>query len=320
MKKFITHLFLFTIVLSIVGEVSIRIFKLTSDIPQRFIEQSSGLQLYKPGQSGYYKKAAEKWEVNQYGWLGIANTEKRPLFSIIGDSYIENIMNPISCNQGFILQSHFDSCSFFEAGRSGVTFIEALEISKYLDSLIRPTYHLIYLGDGDFNESITQIHRFSDRVQVDLDKKLILKAKMKAPVAKKILYSSKLLYYMYLRFPSFINKQNKGETLKKNGGNITPSNYLKISELFQFCASKYNLDKIILIFHPKTDNKIINIAKSFKFKTFTLQEHTKSWALGEHDGHWSCYGHHEAVKQIIPLIDSLIKVRTHNNAYKALGK
>lgn len=320
MKKFLLLLTLFTILSFAAGELIIRTLKLTSDIPQRIIEPETGLQLYKPGQSGYYKKAKEKWHVNNYGWLGVADTSKKPLFSIIGDSYIENLMNPISCNQGFLLQSHFDNYSFFEAGRSGVTFIEALEISKYLEGLISPTHHLIYLGNGDFNESIVSKGRYPDRVQVDLDKKLILKAKMKSPLTKRILYSSKLLYYMYLRFPIFVDKQNKGETTNKNITEKPKLDTSYFSKLFNFCSSRYDFNKIILVFHPNTNEKIIELATSYGFKNILLQEHNRGWALGKHDGHWSCFGHNEATKQIIPLIDSITKVRTQNNVYRKLPR
>jgi len=310
MIKFISQLTLFAIITFGTGELIVRSLKLTSDIPQRLVEPETGLQLYKPGQSGYFRNAKEKWHVNDYGMLGVADTSKKPLFSIIGDSYIENIMNPISCNQGFLLQSHFENYSFFEAGRSGVNFIEALEISNYLETIISPTYHLIYLGDGDFKESIISQGRYTDRVQVDLDQKLILKAKMKSPLAKRILYSSKLLYYLYLRFPLFIDKQNKGETINENIAKKPNFDISEISKLFNFCSSRYNLNKIILVFHPNTNDKIIEQATLSGFKNILLREHNNGWGLSKYDGHWSCYGHKEATKQVIPLIESIVKPPT----------
>lgn len=306
MIKFLSQLTLFAIITFGTGELIVRTLKLTSDIPQRFLEPETGLQLYKPGQSGYYRKAKEKWRVNDYGMLGVADTSKKPLFSIIGDSFIENIMNPISCNQGFLLQSHFKNYSFFEAGRSGVNFIEALEISNYLETIISPTYHLIYLGNSDFIESIISQGRYSDRVQIDLNQKLIIKAKLKYPLAKRFLYSSKLLYYLYLRFPLFVNKNNKGETTSNNIIKKPNINIFEISKLFNFCSSRYNLNKIILVFHPNTNDKIIEQATLSGFKNILLKEYSNGWALSKHDSHWSCYGHKEATKQIIPLIESVV--------------
>lgn len=305
MRKFITQIALFVVLACAASEIIIRAFKLTSDIPQRTIDSKTGIQLLKPGQSGYYKKAKEKWTVNKYGWLGIANTNKKPLFSIIGDSYIENIMNPISCNQGYILQKEFEDYSFFEAGRSGVTFIEGMEISKYLDSLIQPTFHLIYVGNGDFNESILSKGRYTDRMQIDLEKRLIIKSKMKSPIAKRILYSSKFLYYMYLRFPVLVEKQNMGE-INENAFNKSKLDTLALSKLFEYCSEEYDLNKIILIFHPMTADLIRDLANYYGFKSLLLNETSEKWALGLNDGHWSCYGHNEAAKQIIPMINNLV--------------
>ncbi len=132
MKKFILKLAAFVLVFCILSEIIIRIFHLVPDIPERLIDKY-GIQRYKIGQSGFYTKAKKKWKVNNFGWLGVSDHDKDTIVSIIGDSYIENIMNPIDCNQGNILKSLLPNYSFFEAGRSGVTFIEAMEISKILE-------------------------------------------------------------------------------------------------------------------------------------------------------------------------------------------
>src|SRR5690606_11881308 len=127
----------------------------------------------------------------------------------VGDSYIENIMNPMACNQGTFLNSYFKNIGFFEAGRSGVTFIEAMEITNLLDSTIHPDLHLVYVSSDDFHESIANEHRYADRMQIDVASGVIMNGALKAPGAKKILYNWKLLYYLYLRFPLFVNAQNK---------------------------------------------------------------------------------------------------------------
>src|SRR5690606_2644800 len=135
---------------------------------------------YKPDQSGYYTKAKEKWNVNKYGWLGTHGNIKDSTISIIGDSYIENIMNPIKCNQGSILKQYFPDYSFVEAGRSGVTFIEAMEISKILEMEIRPKYQLIYLSENDFYESISELNRYTDRLQISIKDQKLLPARLRA--------------------------------------------------------------------------------------------------------------------------------------------
>jgi len=211
MRKFLITIAAFVFFLCCISEIVIRTFRLVPDIPERFIDEY-GIQKYKPGQSGFYTKAKAKWNVNDYGWLGTHENIKDSTISIIGDSYIENIMNPIECNQGSVLKQYFPNYGFFEAGRSGITFIEAMEISKILEMEIKPKYQLLYLSEGDFYESISEITRYNDRLQISIESQMLLSNQLKSPGMKKVLYNIKLLYYLYLKYPIFVDKQNKGET------------------------------------------------------------------------------------------------------------
>ncbi len=297
MRKFLIRLIFFIFLSSCAGEVIIRIYRLTPDIPERYIDKW-GLQRYKSNQSGYYTKAVTKWRVNDFGWLGTTDTSKDTIVSVIGDSYIENIMNPISCNQGNILASYFPNFSFFEAGRSGVSFIEAMEISRVLDSEINSKMHLLYVGDKDFYESISSIRRYNDIVQIDLQHDQILKAQLSFPKLKKLLYSSKLLYYLYLRFPVFVSRQNLGE-IPGSSNTAVPFDYSTFDLLFNYCAKHYNTSRITLVFHPGTKKEFVALARKYHFKTIFLDSTgDKAWALTGSDEHWSCYGHSRVAKQV----------------------
>ncbi len=297
MYKFIVRLTAFLAFSCIAGEIIVRTFQLVPDIPRLFVD-STGIQRYVPGQAGFYTRGRSRWLVNEYGWLGVAETDKDTIISIIGDSYIENIMNPISCNQGSILKTFFKNIGFFEAGRSGVTFIEAMEITKLLDAHIKPDLHLLYISKDNLDESISSVIRYPDRMQIDLHRRLVLAGKLKSPGLKKILYNVKLAYYLYLRFPMFIALQNKGgagQYLRK-GSTADLPNY---ERLFGYCADHYDLTKITLVFHPGTEQEIIDLAKHFGYNTVALNADGHSgWELGSHDGHWSCYGHQQAAKQV----------------------
>ncbi len=297
MNKFIVRLFFFTLTAAFAGEIIIRAFKLTPEIPERYTDKS-GIQRYKHNQSGYYTKARSKWVVNDFGWLGVSDTTKDIRVSIIGDSYIENIMNPISCNQGSILKSYFPNVSFFEAGRSGVSFIEAMEISKILDSEISPRIHLLYLSNKDFYESISTIARYENVVQIDLPNKRILKTDLGLSKIKKLLYSSKLLYYLYLRFPIFVSKQNLGEV---SGSSESKAGFddSTFTSLFEYCSRNYNSERIVFVFHPGIQKQFILLSEKYHFKTISLNsDGDKSWVMTSNDDHWSCYGHNQVAKQI----------------------
>ncbi|WCO03088.1 hypothetical protein [Psychroserpens ponticola] len=298
MKKFIIRFIVFLIVGYAVGEIIVRSNKLTSDIPQRYVDDY-GVQKYIPGQTGYYKGAKVPWTVNKFGWIGVSHLNNRPKrMSVIGDSYIENLMNSITCNQGYLLQNSNKNIDFFEAGRSGITFIEAMEITKRIDSL-NFDKHLIYVSNGDFEESFSDTFRYEDRMQFDTEKNTLLPGNLKSPGLKKILYNTKFLYYLYSRFPLFVSKQNKGEVQEKATVKKEIFNAERFNKLFIYCQDNYDLDTIVLVFHPNTSDKIINFFSSKGMNTIILQEKAnKTWDLSAGDGHWSCYGHEEASKQI----------------------
>jgi hypothetical protein len=306
MGKFLLRLSVFVLFCFLAGEVIIRVFKLVSDIPQRFVDET-GIQRYIPGQHGYYTRASEPWHVNEYGWMGMTDTKKDTVISIVGDSFIENIMNPISCNQGSLLKEHMPGYGFFEAGRSGVSFIEAMEITHLLDSTIHPKYHLVYVSTNDFLESFSHTTRFTDRVQIDLEKSSILHATLKSPKLKKVLYGCKLLYFLYLRFPILVDKENKEKhtTGEKSTSDFAEQDFHK---LFLYCQNHYNVKNIIMVFHPGSDTRIIQLAAQYGFKTIILDSsRDRSWALNENDGHWSCYGHSKIAEQISKQFHKVIQ-------------
>lgn len=306
MKNFLLRLLVFTLLCCLAGEIIIRVFKLVPDTPQRFIDKT-GIQRYIPGQEGYYTQATKPWHVNQYGWMGMSDTKNDTVVSIIGDSFIENMMNPVSCNQGTLLKEHLPGYGFFEAGRSGVSFIEAMEITNLLDSTIHPKYNLVYVSTADFLESLASKQRLADIVQIDLKNSQVLGATMKSPGLKKILYSCKLMYFLYLRFPILVNKENKAKHLETDKS-AQPIATQEISQLFEYCQSHYKTSSTILVFHPGADQGIIQLASQYGFKTITLDSSgdKKSWALSANDGHWSCYGHSQVAEQVNAQLTKII--------------
>lgn len=302
MKRFVLTLSAFGIVLIIVGEILVRSFKLVPDIPERLID-NNGIQKYKPNQSGFYTKADVKWNVNQDGWLGL--NEKKPggTITIIGDSYIENMMNPLECNQGYILKSKFPNFSFFEAGRSGVTFIEAMEIGRILAAEIDPKIQLIYLNQNDFYESISEIQRFPDRTQFSLEEKKLLPGQLHFVALKKVLYNLKFAYYLYLKFPIFVGKQNKEDiaNLEAKSNSFEETQFIK---LLDFVFENYKTNNLIFVFHPNTDLRFVELFEGYGLDYLLLEnKNDKSWIFGDHDGHWSCYGHRQIGKQVEKILN-----------------
>ena len=285
-------------------EIIIRVFSLTPDIPQRIID-SSGIQKYKINQSGYFNSTSEeKWRINKFGWAGVSQTQTDTIFSIIGDSYIENFHNPLSCHQGSYLKTLFPQYSFFEAARSGMSFIENLEVTKHLDTLVTPKKHFIYLNSSDFSESILEIKKNTDRTQFTVKSNKIIKGNLKAPGIKKLLYNIKVLHYLYLNYPKDIQSL---EDIKDNVGlsnSEKTSNVLYFNNFFDYCINNYNFDKIILVIHPETNKFFIELCKKHNFQIIELHSlDYSSWQF-ENDPHWNCFGHHNASKQVGEFIYS----------------
>lgn len=122
---------------------------------------------------------------------------------------------------------------------------------------------------------------------------------MKSPYLKKILYSCKLLYYFYNRFPlSFGKSSNKD--IKKN--KITRSkfelNETKLKTLISYIKENYNIENKIFVFKPNSDKNIVALFKSMNLNLIILNSSKdKTWCF-DHDSHWTCYGHERAANQI----------------------
>ena len=298
MLRFFKNIILFIVVLFLIGELVIRFTHAVSDIPQRTIDES-GIQKYYPNQTGYWLNGTHTWKVNKMGWPGELPNSYDNLITIIGDSFIENFMNPNDCHQSIILKQKLNNFNYIEAARSGVSLIEAFEISKQLDSL-KPIRHLIYVNDSDFIESIKSIKNLMDITQVDLKKKKIIFGKMKSPGVKKILYNCKLAYYFYNRFPLNFSESKKEKTIKtKKANSKSLNNSLEIEALLLYIKNNYTIKDKTLVFHPNSNAELIELCKSKGFSNIYLDssKDKKSWTF-DYDHHWTCYGHEQVADQV----------------------
>lgn len=301
MIKFLKNIILFLLFTVIIGEVVVRVTHAVTDIPERTID-NFGIQKYFPNQYGYYKGGEHQWVVNELGWPGELPDSYDNLINIIGDSYIENFMNPNECHQSVLLKENMKNYNFMEAARSGVSLIEAMEISKQTDTL-NPKHTLIYVNNNDFLESIVKVKSLSDITQVNLTENKIVYGKMKASGAKKILYTWKLLFYFYNRFSlnSFSKKDiKKGiDTTHKKDIKRKIEYDDKVHQLLYYIKSNYSISNKTLVFHPNSDEFIIKICKNTGFNVISLDSSNdiKDWTFG-HDNHWTCYGHKKVADQV----------------------
>lgn len=296
MKKYTINIVLFVFIGLIFGETIVRMFHLTSDIPKRVID-SSGIQKYYPDQEGYWLGGGHKWHINSAGWPGPLPDSMDNLVTVIGDSFIENFMNPDSCHQANYLKQFTPEYNYLEVARSGVSLIESLELAKSLDSL-NPKHQLIYVGDNDFYESISQLGRKRDITQIDLEKGIILPGVIKTPRLKLILYNWKFLYYLYNRFHSNSSVAEPLIPERKVNPELLKKRHSHSVELVNYLKNNYNTQNILIVFRPETDSFLIGAARRAGFATVTLIRNEKEEWSFEHDPHWTCFGHKQAASQV----------------------
>jgi hypothetical protein len=179
-----------------------------------------------------------------------------------------------------------------------------MEVAKNLNYL-KPYYQIIYLGDDDFYESISNINRYEDMMQIDLKDNILLKGKMKNAKLKKILYNTKIFYFFWLRYSNIFNKVESVNLKDK----IIKKDEPLLRQLFTYCQ-KYRNKNILLVFQPNTNPLILKLADEFGYKYLLLKcENETEWKLNSVDVHWSCYGHQEVSNQVYYYLMDTLKVK-----------
>lgn len=304
MKKRIINILTFLIIFLVVAEITVRLKNAVNDIPQRRIDEF-GIQKYYPNQKGFWRGGTHAWNINELGWPGVLPENYDNLISVIGDSFIENFMNPNECHQSVYLKKRLKKYNFIEAGRSGVSFIESMEITKQLKKF-NPIDNLIYVKDNDFYQSLVEVAPADDITQFSINKDTIVYGKMKSPGLKKILYNWKFAYFLYNKKDMVLNLFSTNEHIsfdEKMSKNLE-QNLAKVSELLDFVKANYIVEDITLVFHPKSSETIIEKCRSIGFDIIKLNsENDKSWTF-ENDHHWTCYGHEKAADQIYKALEN----------------
>lgn len=279
-----------------VGEGIIRMFNLNIDIPEMY-KDTNGLIRNKPNQSGYYVNG-NKWIITKYGEYGYAPKSLDSLITVIGDSYIQNIMNPPECHQAAFLNSMADRYNFYPSARGGAGFIEFLEMAKSLDHL-KPIKQLLYVHHGDFVESIKEISRNPNTVQLSLKTEIVTFPESSQSNLKRILYKFEFAYFMYR---NYFQKSINAPANNRDDKNLE-IDYPKIDSLLDYITSNYDTQNIILVFSPDSDPKITEMTVKHNFESITLKaEDYKSWQLSN-DSHWSCHGHKESALQVSKFLN-----------------
>ena len=294
MKKFILQIVKYSLIVIILLEIVVRMFSLVNDTPERDIDQN-GLQVFKKNQEG--KSHGEKWRVNDSGFLGHNDINGENQVLIIGDSFVENIMNPFDCRQSSFFKK--DGFDVFEIGRSGVTFIEGLEFYNKYKSNVNPRKTIFIIDNSDLEESVWEIQEFKDRVQISLTHLTISESIIKYKYLKKILYNYKTLYFLYLKH---LNHQKLNPRPKQVKYRSQKSRDL-ILKLIDYSDENYDLENVLFVFRGSNDFKVNFNQKKINFIELNLMG--ENFKFSKSDSHWNCYGHKIASEKILNYLNNL---------------
>mgnify|MGYP000179835566 CR=1 FL=1 len=301
MSKFLIQIIFFVTIGILLGEGIVRIFQLSIDVPKMYKDENKLIR-YEPNQSGNYINGDHQWVINKYGNYGYEPQSLDTMITVIGDSYISNVMNPPKCHQANFLSSLNSNFNFYPNSRDGASFIEFLEMKRSLNEL-NPVKHLFYVHHGDFIESIMELKNNPLTVQVSLESNEIRFAKLTSSKLKNVLYNFKLAYYLYRNF--LIQNINKNVSTNNRNTKSENINYTAIQELLDFVIKYYQTDNIILVFSPDANQKVVDMTQNKGFEVWRLEaENYEKWQL-ENDSHWSCEGHKKAAEQVNNYLQNL---------------
>jgi hypothetical protein len=284
----------------IASEFTIRFFHLSTDAPRTYKNDNGNVNYY-PNQEGYWDGGRHKWYINEMGYPGKnIPVSKNNLVLLIGDSYIQNFMNPDSCRQKSYLDSLNPNLNFLEISMAGLNLLGYLEYSKPLDSL-NPRLKLIYINSKDFISNIQNKNEVGG-YKVNLETNKLIYPKYQGSKTKDFIYNFKFPYYLYRKnidlFQGKRFKRKNADVLKR----VRSINYTETRKLLDFINKNYITSNVIFIFHPNSDSTLIEVCRESGIRCFELkQEKNEKWSTRE-DGHWSCYGHRKVADQVSTVL------------------
>lgn len=277
-------------------ETIIRTKHLTYEVPEREIDEF-GIQKYKPDQHGFWLNGTHDWIINSKGWPGPLPESYDNLITTIGNSHIENFMNPVDCRQSVLLKERVPQYNFFEASISGMPFIEMIRVAENLKSY-NPKMQMLFVKNPDFPASISNIAYKPDVTQIDTTDWKIRQAELKNPGIKKVIYSSKFAFYIFNEARNRIDKLRAPkvqEQTENSEDSLLEDNLGGFEGMFKYVVENYDTKNYVLVFLPNTNPELVNTASKY-FKVYKFSsEFTDKWKSAPEDYyHWNCEGHVEA--------------------------
>jgi hypothetical protein len=219
-------------------------------------------------------------------------------------------MNPIECDMSELLNKKKSSYNFFQAWRSGVSLIEAMEISRYLKEQFKPAKQLVFVKEGDIEESLVEMGRKLDITQYSAKKGEVDVGLLKSPKLKLILYNFKTLYYFWPNISKFGPRVNftkaKANTMnvKKSNKEVKQIPIVEHTALMNSITSNYDTENFVFFLHTESDEWLAHLFQDAGLMHYQFKaDEPLDWRNSKNDeSHWSCYGFEQASNQVIDVI------------------
>jgi hypothetical protein len=304
MKKYILRIALFLFIGYMIGEIVVRVFHMTVDVPETYVDENHLVRFY-PNQTGYSSDRF-KWIINKYGNFGYEPQSLDSLVTVIGNSFISGTMNPPECHQANCLASINHDYNFYPMSRDGASFLEFMEMARSMENL-NPVKQLLYVHPSDFIVSVTERVNQTGTVQLSLESGEVRDTQPSGNSLKRKLYKFKFAYFLYRNYivPYMVDLNMAGGRADESLFKIQESDYPYIQGLLDYVKDHYVIDNIVLVFFPDSDSRLISMTEQAGFTALPLQtDDYRSWVTNI-GGHWNCNGHKEVAKQIDKYLDSL---------------
>ena len=306
MKSFFKNTVLFIIYFFVIAEILIRVFHMSTDAPKTYKNERGNIKYY-ANQEGYWDGGSHKWYINSLGYPGKnLPASYDNLVKIVGDSYIQNFMNPDSCNQSEFLTKLRPEFNFMEVAMDGLNLLGYFEAVYETDSL-PSKYTLMYVNTNDFLQSVQEIYKNNSN-QLSVTTGNITFPSYKGSKFKDLLYNFKFFYYLYRKNLDLFQGDNvplKKNSVKLKKDNLSRENIQMVSKLLLFLRENYETKNIVFILHPNTEDEIYKISLVHGFKVFRLKEPSDKNYQTKNHGHWNCYGNEEMAKQVSQFLENI---------------
>ncbi len=253
-----------------------------------------GFYRYYPNQEGKYSNG-NSWVINSQGNTGYEVDFKDSLITIIGDSYIEALMNPPECHQSVILKRLLPKCNFYSIARSGANFLEELLIANDARMYTKTSKFAFIVNHSDF---LSLVEAGSD-YSIDTNTNKIFYPAFNHKKVDTKYYISKYFKFPYYIYRKLLAKNTKQlEVSGDLSGKLSHESLSKVESMLRYLFKKYNTNNFIFICKPDTDSDFYKLLKKLKVRSTLLKTNNlKEWQH-EYDAHWNCFGHEQAAIQI----------------------